>query len=402
MDLERRQDRERYATMLDLAAPAGMIAAATAARLAGDWRAACAAALVDVHLDLRGVADVFGAGPAAKIEADLAGFAPDFVRRHLPREFDGPFWPHLRVVLYRSAEPITVKRWRGAPVLVLTLPRMNDMAQRPALRVVDASDLTGTWKELPAWAWYAGAVRERTRAYESPAGYGPAGSRSRAPQDAALVRAGTLTPDQLHPLVHEALFPDRTQDWQPIRHETYGAHRVRCGTDWHLVEVLGASVETPYHDEAELRREETLRALGGRVSGCAAAAAGFRAGGKGIPKEIRRHRQRILTRAFYGDTDGLLADLAAGCDPRFRDAEGRTLMHRLAHVDHARVLPVLLAAGLSVDEPDHHGRTPLHAAAYSGAEDVMAALIAAGARASVQDAGEVLSVHRQREIGRWT
>jgi hypothetical protein len=57
------------------ATPPSMIRAATAARLAGDWRAACAAANVDV-----------APGDYTPFEDDLAHFAPDLLRWHLPRK----------------------------------------------------------------------------------------------------------------------------------------------------------------------------------------------------------------------------------------------------------------------------------------------------------------------------
>ncbi|WP_285560477.1 ankyrin repeat domain-containing protein [Actinoplanes regularis] len=520
MDLRERWDREQYATTMAYASPAGMIRAATAARLAGDWRAACAAAAVDVHVDLRDARARFGADAVAMLEADLSGLAPDLLRRHLPRNGVAALVPGMTVVLSRWPEPFRapkpvrvpgrVFRWPGrlvrppgTPALVVSTPSSGSAAQRLALRVADVSRLSGSWLDLPAWAWHAGAVAERRWAYgaseqrlpwhhtdgtpyhqEVPpsadrdraaeferllaatvpekmfdlfrsagieaeardprfpgmfaalqdrlpalaaearrlahrygellrgstseavafefswgglgltvprdgsalrAGWdgsgwadraGVAGFGLAAPRDVALLRWGVITPDQLHPLVHEALFPGRTQDWQPIVHDPYPRFRVRCGTEWHWIEAAGASVHTRHHDDAEAE-----------LNGCARALIGFRTGGKGVPKEIRRLRRRIFARALHGDTEGVLIDVDAGCEPGLRDEQGRTLLHWLAHLDHERVLPVLLAGGLSLEARDHDGRTPLHAAAQSAAEEVMAALVAAGARADVQDSG---------------
>ncbi|SNS34618.1 Ankyrin repeat-containing protein [Actinoplanes regularis] len=502
MDLHRRSARSRYARTMRYASPAGMILEATAARLDGDWRAACAAAAVDVHVDLRDVRARFGAYAAAMIEADLAGFAPDLLRRHLPREDTAVLSPDVRVVLSRRSEPF---RRHGLPVLVVATPSSTDAAQRLALRVADVGDLSGRWLDLPAWAWHAGAVVERRWAYgaseqrlpwhladgtpyhqgiSAPAdrdraaeferllaatvpekmfdlfrsagieaderdarlpkvfaalqdrlpvlaaetrrlahrygemlrehgsdavvlgsgrwagGPGLAVSRDgsalravwdwskwterttvapfglAAPRDVALLRWGVITPDQLHPLVHEALFPGRTQDLRRFVHDPFARFRVRCGTEWHWIEVAGASVQTRHHDDPEAE-----------LNGCARALIGFRTGGKGLPKEIRRLRRRIFARAFNGDTEGLLTDLNAGFEPRLRDGEGRTLLHLLTYLDHQRMLPVLLAAGLSLEDRDLGGRTPLHSAARLGAEEVMAALIAAGARADARNSG---------------
>jgi hypothetical protein len=348
VDLERQRDRERYAQIMEYASPAGMILEATAARLAGDWRAACAAAAVDVRVDPLEVSVRFGTEPAAMLEAELAGFAPDFLRRHLPRTRTGALRPGMLVVLAREA----VRMGRGVPVPVVRLPYSEDAPQRLVFRVMDSGDLPDPRLWLAPWTWQAGAVEERRWAYGPFAGREPWRSAEGVsvpgdpgvdpPGDAALLRWGTLIPDQLHPLVHEALFPDRVQDWQPLLHDPCGAYRVRCGTDWHIVEGIGASVRTPHHDEAELRREP--------AAGCARAVAGFLTGEKPVPKALRKHRQRIFARAFHGDTDGLLTDLAAGCDPRFRDVRGRSLMQWIGHVDRERVRPVLLAAGLSGPE----------------------------------------------------
>lgn len=199
----------------------------------------------------------------------------------------------------------------------------------------------------------------------------------------------------MHPLAHEALFPGRAQDWRPVLHDPFTILRVRCGGEWHLVEVAGARLSTPRHGEA----------ADGTAIGCAAARAAFRTGKKPVPKEIRKLRQRIFARAFHGDTDAVLTDLAAGLDPALRDGRGRSLLHLVGYLDHERVLPALLTAGLSLDERDAEGRTPLHVAALAGAEGAMAALIAAGADPEARDpdgltASDVLSGHAAAEAHR--
>jgi ankyrin repeat protein len=105
-----------------------------------------------------------------------------------------------------------------------------------------------------------------------------------------------------------------------------------------------------------------------------------------VPNEIRRIRRRLFALAFHGDTDSVLATLAEGFDPSVRDGEGATLTHHLTTLDHVRVLPVLIAAGLSVHERDRQGRTPLHAAASVADTEVMAALVDAGADPDAVDA----------------
>ncbi|MEV6223048.1 hypothetical protein AB0M13_15490 [Nocardia fluminea] len=88
--------------MRELAVPPAMIEAATARRLAGDWAGACAAANVDLEVDLRALARTHGRGLAARVRADLRYLAPDLLRWHLPRIApDGLVRPGLTMVLTR-------------------------------------------------------------------------------------------------------------------------------------------------------------------------------------------------------------------------------------------------------------------------------------------------------------
>jgi hypothetical protein len=503
--VERRRDRTQYLRDLRLHAPPSMVTAATERRLAGDWRGACAAALVDVHIDLADVARTYGAANAARIEAELTGLAPDLLRRFLPRR-EGRLEPRATVALSRWDDPC---RWaregsrRRGPVLVAELPRSwQAVRQGVALRV--RHELPGSFYDLPAWAWHTDAVADRRWAWgagpdrlpwhgadgspypqgspgppepapDRPAGveriaalvaagrsteafaeygftpgpdrntpvYGlelpalltelsralpvaraelhrlerryeqhefrarmmPVGVTAtgvhrqpysmaaagpwlfgiEAPADAALLRFGDLTPDELHPLVHEALFPGRVQHPpDPVPHE-WAEIRVRCGAHWHTVVATGGHLLTPDHDDTEIRREFVLAGLGGPMSGCAAAVRGWRTGKRPIAKDVRKDRQALFALALHGDTGALLDRLADGLDPGLRGPGGGTLLHWLAHLDHERVLPVLLGAGVALEDRDHDGRSALHLAAESAAEDAMAALVAAGADPAARD-----------------
>ena len=66
-----------------------MIAAATRRRMSGDWRGACAAADVEVQLDLGAVLARHGADITALLLGDLRALAPDLLRWHLPRASHG-------------------------------------------------------------------------------------------------------------------------------------------------------------------------------------------------------------------------------------------------------------------------------------------------------------------------
>src|SRR3954454_9539185 len=84
----------------DFAVPQPMIETSTARRLAGDWAGACAAAHVDVDLNLRLLARQRGPDLAARVRADLRHLAPDLLRWHMPRTSpDGLLRPGLTVAL---------------------------------------------------------------------------------------------------------------------------------------------------------------------------------------------------------------------------------------------------------------------------------------------------------------
>ncbi|GAB6898442.1 hypothetical protein [Kineosporia succinea] len=84
--------------------PPSLAEAATAHRLAGDWRGACAAASVDLGAGLRG--DI-----PTEILSDLGHFAPDLLRWHLPRNLpEGTPRPGLVVALAEYPHAVLVVR----------------------------------------------------------------------------------------------------------------------------------------------------------------------------------------------------------------------------------------------------------------------------------------------------
>ncbi|WP_405922174.1 ankyrin repeat domain-containing protein [Streptomyces sp. NBC_00122] len=121
------------------AVPGWMIEQATAHRLAGDWRAACAAAGVDIGFDLPEVAARYGASVAEAVEDDLRHLAPDLLRWHLPRVLGGrtTIGIDLRILLasYGGAD---------GPTLSVTTPLMTEGSQR--LRLHCAPVVPVKWK----------------------------------------------------------------------------------------------------------------------------------------------------------------------------------------------------------------------------------------------------------------
>lgn len=198
--------------------------------------------------------------------------------------------------------------------------------------------------------------------------------------DLDLLRSGHLRPDELHPLVYAALFPrGEAEAAGPPQPEPPALLRVRCQGEWHMVRSRAGRLDIP-HDDTELRREQALHALGGRMSGCLVVRQAWTTGQGWLPKGLRAQRRDVFLRAQHGDTPGVVRLLEAGLDPHVRDGAQRNLLHWLPCLDHEALLPRLLAAGLDPDAHDRHGRTPLtmaHVAAPDGA--LVQALRAAGA-----------------------
>jgi hypothetical protein len=120
----------------ECAVPPSMIESATARRAAGDWAGACAAARVNVDLDLRAAARAHGRELAARVRADLRQLAPDLLRWHMPRIApDGLLRPGLTVSLadYQPAVGSAVH------LVARTPPAWADAGQRISLALWDGS-----------------------------------------------------------------------------------------------------------------------------------------------------------------------------------------------------------------------------------------------------------------------
>ncbi|MEV0648938.1 hypothetical protein AB0I28_27165 [Phytomonospora sp. NPDC050363] len=118
----------------EYAVPPSMIDTATARRAVGDWAGACAAARVDVDLDLRALRDRHGTETVTCLRRDLRRLAPDLLRWHAPRIApDGRLRPGLTIALadYRRSD--------GTPVRLVarTPPSWADAGQRMSLALWD-------------------------------------------------------------------------------------------------------------------------------------------------------------------------------------------------------------------------------------------------------------------------
>jgi hypothetical protein len=127
----------------EFAVPPSMIETTTARRATGDWAGACAAARVDVDLDLRAAARVHGRELAAWVRADLRRLAPDLLRWHMPRIApDGLLRPGLTMSLagYHPAGP---QDGSAVHLVVRTPPTWADAGQRISLALWDGSRSEG-------------------------------------------------------------------------------------------------------------------------------------------------------------------------------------------------------------------------------------------------------------------
>jgi hypothetical protein len=122
----------------EFAVPPSMIESATARRAVGDWSGACAAARVDVDLNLRAVVRTHGRQFAAQVRADLRHLAPDLLRWHFPRIGpDGLVRPGLTVSLARY--PPTADSGGAIHLVARTPPAWADAGQRISLALWEPS-----------------------------------------------------------------------------------------------------------------------------------------------------------------------------------------------------------------------------------------------------------------------
>lgn len=228
--------------------------------------------------------------------------------------------------------------------------------------------------------------------------------------DLDLLRDGH-PPERLHPLVREALFPNRITTGiatgvaeEPPGSELSAPVRIRCRGEWHEVSFRDGDLHIP-HSAEEQRREDAMRAFGGATAGCFAARYAWASGTERLPKALRDLRGELFARVQHGDLPGVRGLLDAGVDPRARDARRRTLLHmlhlldpadpkvrddqqelaqRLRHLDHDGLLARLLAAGLDINGRDENQRTPLFDTICGGGSvALIRALLTAGARIDV-------------------
>ncbi|KAB8196248.1 hypothetical protein FH608_005595 [Nonomuraea phyllanthi] len=318
----------------EFAVPAPMIESATVLRATGDWAAACAAAHVDVDLNLRQTARLHGRELAARLRTDLRHLAPDLLRWHMPRIApNGLLRPGLTLSLARYGEG------DGTVHLVArTPPAWADAGQRISLALWDGSR-SGPYPhphpnrrfrlDLHRHLWdarRAGELRARSETAPHARGWavdrwpaearlllraegqdegtvavrvggrrqvtldvdasgvrdqGRQGGQGPAPPlilpdaatwvlpDLALLRAGLIEADRLHPLVAAALVPSGSPTAEPYGHQSEnGTRTVECRGARHRIGLVDGVLVALDHDATEIRREELLAALTGTPLPC--------------------------------------------------------------------------------------------------------------------------------------
>ncbi|MEW1547860.1 ankyrin repeat domain-containing protein [Streptomyces tsukubensis] len=130
------EELSSWARIRRYAVPRWMIEQATEAREAGDWRAACAVAAVDVpdDLDPERITVRYGTEVAARVADDLRHLAPDLLRWHLPRTLGG----HTTLACCRRV--VLAAYGHRGPVLSLTNSPMLAGPQRLRLHFGPAVD----------------------------------------------------------------------------------------------------------------------------------------------------------------------------------------------------------------------------------------------------------------------
>ncbi|MBO1333998.1 hypothetical protein [Streptomyces sp. VRA16 Mangrove soil] len=389
------------------AVPPSMIETCAARRAVGDWAGACAAARVDVDLDLSAVRRRHGTLLARRVRADLRRLSPDLLRWHLPRVApDGLLRPGLTVRLVR---------YGSVQLVVRTPPARADAGQRLSLALWEP----GAGQPLPhhphphperrfrldlhRHLWDADHGHElAARAAADWAtegelllradGLGPrglfvvrTGARGRtvvelvapddshvpvcrpvraplAPQEAAalpvlpeaavrvppdleLLRAGLVTGGGLHPVVAAALAGHADH---PARDRS-GAqaadpHRVPCRGEVHRIALRGGVLTAVDHPPDQLRREELLMALGGPGLPCLRAIDAVHRSPEALPAV----RERLL----HGDAVGALAVVEGLLGPGAVLRDG-PLKEELESAAAGRVGHGLFRARLD-DVPAHH------------------------------------------------
>ncbi|NEA29902.1 hypothetical protein [Actinomadura bangladeshensis] len=117
--------------------------------------------------------------------------------------------------------------------------------------------------------------------------------------DLALLRAGLVAADRLHPLVGRALSASGAEPAPSPEHQPGDPHTVECRGDVHRIALRDGVLTAVDHDPAQLRREQLLVALGGPGLPCLRAIDAVHRAPEALPA--------VRERLGHGDVSGALA-----------------------------------------------------------------------------------------------
>ncbi|WP_328671999.1 hypothetical protein [Streptomyces sp. NBC_00328] len=162
--------------------------------------------------------------------------------------------------------------------------------------------------------------------------------------DLALIRAGVIGPEGLHPLVASALVPDHTPAGSRGNTDPAGAPRlVECRGARHRIGLVDGVLVPLDHDPAEIRREELLVALTGTPLPCLRAIDDTHR----QPQDLSGVRERLR----HGDTAGALAVVEGLLGPE-AVLRGGALRDELRAAALRRLTYGLFRAGLTGPGPE--------------------------------------------------
>ncbi|MEV0566150.1 hypothetical protein [Dactylosporangium sp. NPDC050588] len=416
--------------------PAWMIEAVAERRAAGDWRGACAAARVDIDLDLAGIGRGDGRDVAARVEDDLRHVVPDLLRWHLdparPDTVLNGYGARALIVSRREPERLSLRYgavpagssrsslvynralWDGRctgtlgggrPVPFLDgagnrLPPERWGLAEHVITLQDAGDWIGAWRLagfdlqplLQRRADLRASVRTPSlgparRTWRLDLTGLPAAIRSAGASEAlidhvdgaytTLIRDTTVSGSaEAAGLRLPAPLVERPVDADLVRLGMLPASALHPLVGAALFPGLRCMPPSPVPDTGpvRVRRDGAWRLTD-------PADAGWHDPLAALPKQLRLRHAALVRLARHGDAPALSAWLAAGGDPYFRDGNRRTMLHLLAWVPDAETLLLdLLAAGLDLEARDAAGMTPLlFAVGHGGPAGTVRALVTMGA-----------------------
>lgn len=174
--------------------------------------------------------------------------------------------------------------------------------------------------------------------------------------DLELLRAGLITPDQLHPLVAAGLVVAGSGPAADSGSQAADPHRVECRGEIHRIGLRDGVLAAIDHDPAQLHREELLVALGGPALPCLRAIDAVHRDPEALPA--------VRERIGHGDISGALKVVEELLGPGAILRDGQ-LRQELESAACRRIAHGLFRSGLhSTAGPDRNASDSKHVAGF--------------------------------------